>query len=169
MPARSFGILIFFAVVQGIVGGSVSQAMHVCRTHKSCSVFWGAVSHLIICLRHLLIMSQSGPVTAEAVGMRDMGSALAILWLSVVLPCTFSQAIGSALSTQYVVVLMLVISSEILLACVMIWIILGLSVAPIPLSVLTFEPGRRYTLRWSDLLEDVGFSFPSVIWPNNFC
>ena len=36
----------------------------------------------------------SGPITTEVIGLRDLGSALSILWLSVVIPCTFAEPIA---------------------------------------------------------------------------
>jgi hypothetical protein len=36
----------------------------------------------------------SGPVTTEVVGLTDLGSALSILWLTVAIPCTFSEPIA---------------------------------------------------------------------------
>ena len=41
-----------------------------------------------------IFWSGSGPVTTEIIGLRDLGSALSILWLSVVLPCTFAEPIA---------------------------------------------------------------------------
>lgn len=58
IPATSYGVLIVFAILGGVVGGT----------------FWVTV----------------GPVTAEVVGLRHVASALNILWLTVVLPVTFS-------------------------------------------------------------------------------
>ncbi|KFA48982.1 hypothetical protein S40293_02561 [Stachybotrys chartarum IBT 40293] len=60
--ATSYGVLIFFAIVGGAVGGS----------------FWTVVA----------------PVTAEIVGLRDVPSALSLMWISIVLPATFSEPIA---------------------------------------------------------------------------
>ncbi|KAF2636969.1 MFS general substrate transporter [Massarina eburnea CBS 473.64] len=60
--AKSFGVLIFFAIVGGCTAGT----------------FWAVV----------------GPVTTEVMGMVDLPSALSITWLVLVLPTTFSEAIG---------------------------------------------------------------------------
>lgn len=74
--AKVYGVLIFFAIVCGVVGGT----------------FWTTI----------------GPVTAEVVGLKNVPSALNILWLTIVLPCAFSEPIalqivtgtGSYLGTQ---------------------------------------------------------------------
>ena len=58
MFARTYGVLVVFAIVQGI--------------------FWGA----------------SGTVTTDIIGLTDLGSALSVLWLSLIVPCTFSEPIG---------------------------------------------------------------------------
>jgi MFS family permease len=65
MFARSFGLLVFFCIVQGATGG----------------IFWAAC----------------GPVCAEVVGLAEMNSAMAILWLVGVIPCLCGEAIGIAL------------------------------------------------------------------------
>ncbi|KAF8581920.1 MFS general substrate transporter [Ramaria rubella] len=62
MFATSYGVLAFFAIVQGMVSG----------------VFWVAC----------------GPLTAEIVGLRDLGSALSVLWLTAVIPTTFAEPIA---------------------------------------------------------------------------
>lgn len=41
-----------------------------------------------------------GPVSAEVVGLAVLPSALSITWVSLVLPCTFSEPIGLELRTQ---------------------------------------------------------------------
>ncbi|KAM5355232.1 hypothetical protein ACJ41O_001878 [Fusarium nematophilum] len=56
--AKTYGVLIFFTIVGGAVGGT----------------FWATVA----------------PVTAEVVGLADVPTALNLLWLVIVLPCTFS-------------------------------------------------------------------------------
>lgn len=76
IPAKTYGVLIFFAIVGGAVAGT----------------FWVTVA----------------PVTAEVVGLRHVASGLNILWLTIVLPCVFSEPIaleivggtGSYLGTQ---------------------------------------------------------------------
>ncbi|PBP22552.1 hypothetical protein BUE80_DR006533 [Diplocarpon rosae] len=60
--AKSYGVLIFFAILVGTVSGT----------------FWATV----------------GPVGAEVVGIQILPSALSIMWLFLVLPCTFSEPIG---------------------------------------------------------------------------
>lgn len=62
IPATTYGVLIFFAVVGGAVAGT----------------FWVTVA----------------PVTAEVVGLRHVASGLNILWLTIVLPCVFSEPIA---------------------------------------------------------------------------
>lgn len=62
IPATSYGVLIFFSIVGGAVGGT----------------FWVTVA----------------PVTAEVVGLRHVASGLNILWLTIVLPCLFSEPIA---------------------------------------------------------------------------
>ncbi|KAF9888174.1 hypothetical protein FE257_009169 [Aspergillus nanangensis] len=74
--AHNYGVLIFFAVAEGLVAGN----------------FWATVA----------------PLVAEVVGIKDMASGLNLLWLSIVLPSTFSEPIaleifsgtGSYLGTQ---------------------------------------------------------------------
>ncbi|GAA94245.1 uncharacterized protein L969DRAFT_16467 [Mixia osmundae IAM 14324] len=67
LPARSFGVLAFYALVQGICGGTI---------WASCSA-----------------------VTAELIGLQDLGSALSIFWLAIVLPAQFAQPIAVGLNT----------------------------------------------------------------------
>ncbi|KZT27485.1 MFS general substrate transporter [Neolentinus lepideus HHB14362 ss-1] len=62
IPAKTYGPLIFFAIMNGAV----------------CGTFWAC----------------AGSVCAEVVGLKDLPSALSLLWLSVVPPCVFSEAIG---------------------------------------------------------------------------
>lgn len=62
MFAKSFGVLVFFAIFGGCVAGT----------------FWAVVA----------------PVTAEVLGIVDLPAALSITWLVLVLPTTFSEAIG---------------------------------------------------------------------------
>lgn len=76
IPAKSFGVLIFFALIGGAVAGT----------------FWATIS----------------PLAAEVGGLRNNASALNLIWLVIVLPCTFSEPIaleivngtGSYLGTQ---------------------------------------------------------------------
>lgn len=63
--ADSYGILIFFAVVQGFTGGT--------------------------------FFATAGPLTAEVVGLKDMGSAMAILWIVGAVPSLVAEPIGLAL------------------------------------------------------------------------
>ncbi|KAF7860628.1 hypothetical protein EAF04_008148 [Stromatinia cepivora] len=60
--AKSYGVLIFFAIIVGTVSGT----------------FWATIA----------------PVGAEVVGLKVLPSALSITWLILVIPCTFSEAIG---------------------------------------------------------------------------
>ncbi|USP74408.1 uncharacterized protein yc1106_01682 [Curvularia clavata] len=60
--AKSFGVLVFFGLVGGMVAGT----------------FWATAA----------------PVTTEVMGLKDLPSALSITWLVLVLPTTFSEAIG---------------------------------------------------------------------------
>jgi MFS family permease len=60
--AKSYGVLVFYALVGGTVAGT----------------FWATVA----------------PVTVEVVGLRDVPSALNLIWLVIVLPCTFSEPIA---------------------------------------------------------------------------
>lgn len=62
IPATNYGVLIFYSIVGGAVGGT----------------FWVTVA----------------PVTAEVVGLRHVASGLNILWLTIVLPCLFSEPIA---------------------------------------------------------------------------
>ncbi|EGP91942.1 unnamed protein product [Zymoseptoria tritici ST99CH_1A5] len=76
IPATSYGVLIFFALIGGAVAGT----------------FWATI----------------GPVAAEITGLKYVPSALNLIWLVIVLPCTFSEPIaleivsgtGSYLGTQ---------------------------------------------------------------------
>lgn len=60
--AKTYGVMIFFALVVGMVAGT----------------YWAVVA----------------PVTAEAVGIADLPSALSITWVILVIPTTFSEAIA---------------------------------------------------------------------------
>ncbi|KAL9029733.1 MAG: hypothetical protein Q9196_002054 [Gyalolechia fulgens] len=60
--AKSFGVLVFFALSVGTVAGT----------------FWAAI----------------GPVGAEVVGLKELPSALSIVWLVLVLPTTFAEPIA---------------------------------------------------------------------------
>lgn len=65
LPAKSFGVLIFFALVQGFTGGTL----------------WSAAT----------------PITARVVGVKDVGSALAIFWVVCVPSVLVGQPIAVAL------------------------------------------------------------------------
>jgi len=65
--AKTYGVLIFFAIIVGTVSGT----------------FWATV----------------GPVGAEVVGLQVLPSALSIVWIVLVLPCTFAEPIGLELRT----------------------------------------------------------------------
>ncbi|ORX40302.1 UM00103-like protein [Kockovaella imperatae] len=65
LPAKSFGVLILFALVQGLVGGTL----------------WSAAT----------------PLTAKIVGVKELRSALGILWLALVIPSLVAQPIAIAL------------------------------------------------------------------------
>ncbi|OAK98717.1 MFS general substrate transporter [Phaeosphaeriaceae sp. SRC1lsM3a] len=60
--AKSFGVVVFFAMIAGMVAGT----------------YWAVVA----------------PVTAEVMGLKRLPSSLSITWLFLVLPTTFSEAIG---------------------------------------------------------------------------
>ncbi|KAF7554494.1 hypothetical protein G7046_g6796 [Stylonectria norvegica] len=60
--AKTYAVLIVFAVVGGAVGGT----------------FWATIA----------------PVTAEVVGLKYVPSGLNIMWLTILLPCTFSEPIA---------------------------------------------------------------------------
>lgn len=60
--ATSYGVLVFFALIMGMVAGT----------------FFATIS----------------PLSAEVVGLERVPSALNIVWLVLVIPCTFSEAIG---------------------------------------------------------------------------
>lgn len=81
--AKSYGVLIFYAIVCGAVAGT----------------FW-AVSALTCegsVLNHVVAdfgLQTVAPVTAEVVGLKMLPTALSITWLAVVLPCTFSEPIA---------------------------------------------------------------------------
>lgn len=60
--AKSFAVLIFFAIIVGTVAGT----------------FWTTI----------------GPVGAEVVGLKQLPSALSIVWIVLVLPTTFSEPIA---------------------------------------------------------------------------
>ncbi|GJJ11710.1 hypothetical protein Clacol_005947 [Clathrus columnatus] len=62
MVSRSFGVLVFFSLIQGMFGG----------------IFWSSCS----------------PLTTEAVGLKDLGSALSILWLTIVPSCILAEPIA---------------------------------------------------------------------------
>ncbi|KJZ76176.1 hypothetical protein HIM_04632 [Hirsutella minnesotensis 3608] len=60
--AKTYGVLIFFAIICGSVGGA----------------FWTTI----------------GPVTAEVVGLKNVPSALSLVWITILLPCLFSEPIA---------------------------------------------------------------------------
>ncbi|KAK6511795.1 hypothetical protein TWF481_000701 [Arthrobotrys musiformis] len=60
--AKSFGVLIFFALINGAI----------------CGTFWTTVP----------------PVTAEVVSLKQLPSALNLIWLFMIAPLTFSEVIG---------------------------------------------------------------------------
>lgn len=62
IPAKDYGVLIFFAIVGGTVAGT----------------FWTTIA----------------PVCVEVVGLTELPSALSIVWLTLVLPTTFSEPIA---------------------------------------------------------------------------
>lgn len=64
LPAKIYGVLIFFAILDGTVAG----------------VFWTTIA----------------PVGAEVVGLKELPSALSIVWLVLVLPTT-CEFIGATL------------------------------------------------------------------------
>lgn len=62
LPARSFGVLIPFALIQGLTGGTI----------------W----------------SSAAPVVKQVVGVQDLGSALSIFFLALVIPALVAQPIS---------------------------------------------------------------------------
>ena len=62
LPARSYGVLIFFALVQGATSGTV----------------WNAAA----------------PLTAQMVGVQDLGSALSVFWLTLLVPALVGQPLA---------------------------------------------------------------------------
>ncbi|PLB53946.1 monocarboxylate transporter [Aspergillus steynii IBT 23096] len=74
--AQSYGVLMFFALSEGLVAGS----------------FWATIA----------------PLVAEVVGLKQTSQGLNLLWLAIVVPCTFSEPValeifqgtGSYLGTQ---------------------------------------------------------------------
>ncbi|KAL6897498.1 major facilitator superfamily domain-containing protein [Trichoderma evansii] len=60
--AKSYGVLIFFAIAEGLVAG----------------VFWVTV----------------GPIMADVIGLESLPPGLTLLWLTLVLPTTFSEPIA---------------------------------------------------------------------------
>ena len=73
IPARSYGILVFFVIVNGAILG----------------VFW-VVSRLLTRCQFLIltVMKTIGPICAEVVGLQELPSMLSIAWLVIVLPTT---------------------------------------------------------------------------------
>ncbi|KAF3935861.1 hypothetical protein ABW19_dt0207109 [Dactylella cylindrospora] len=69
--AKSFGVLIFFSIINGAI----------------CGTFW----------------TTAPPVTAEVISLKELPSALNLLWLSMICPLTFSEAIGLALRHNTIV------------------------------------------------------------------
>ncbi|KAF3228062.1 hypothetical protein TWF106_008464 [Orbilia oligospora] len=67
--AKSFGVLIFFALINGAI----------------CGTFWTTVP----------------PVTAEVVSLKQLPSALNLIWLFMIAPLTFSEVIGLELRRHY--------------------------------------------------------------------
>jgi MFS family permease len=82
--AKSFGVLIFFALLVGTVSG----------TYASLHYLASSVTH-----RHHRFWATVAPVGAEVVGLKILPSALSIMWLVLVLPCTFAEPIGLQLRT----------------------------------------------------------------------
>ena len=60
--AKSFGVLVFFAIIVGTVAGT----------------FWTTIA----------------PVGAEVVGLKELPSALSIVWIVLVLPTTFAEPVA---------------------------------------------------------------------------
>ena len=85
--AKTFSALIIFALMVGTVSGT----------------FW-AVSRPTITARRLHKLTTSlqtvGPVVTEVLGLRELGSGLAIVWLALVIPTTFAEAIALNLRVQ---------------------------------------------------------------------
>lgn len=62
LPAKSYGVLAFFAVVQGATSGTI----------------WSAAT----------------PLTAQMIGVQDLGSALSIFWLTLLVPALVGQPLA---------------------------------------------------------------------------
>jgi MFS family permease len=73
IPARSYGILVFFVIANGAILG----------------VFW-VVSRLLTRCQFLILteMKTIGPICAEIVGLQELPSMLSIAWLVIVFPTT---------------------------------------------------------------------------------
>ncbi|KAH8925412.1 MFS general substrate transporter [Atractiella rhizophila] len=52
-----------------------------------------------------VLWGAAGPVGAEVVGVSDLGSALAVFWITIVIPCTFAQAIAEYINDYSATVL----------------------------------------------------------------
>lgn len=65
LPGRNYALLVVFALLQGILGGTV----------------WTSAT----------------PVAAEVVGVQELGSALAMYWISLIIPGQFGQPIAISL------------------------------------------------------------------------
>lgn len=83
--AKSYGVLIFFAILVGTVSGTyvLHIPSHPLKALADLDRFWATI----------------GPVSAEVVGLQVLPSALSITWLVLVLPTTFSEPIGLELRT----------------------------------------------------------------------
>ncbi|KAJ3542402.1 hypothetical protein NM208_g4109 [Fusarium decemcellulare] len=66
--AKTYGVLIFFALIEGLVVGA----------------WWVTV----------------GPVMADVIGLQNLPSGLSLLWLAMVVPCTFSTPIALEIVDQ---------------------------------------------------------------------
>jgi MFS family permease len=77
IPARSYGILVFFVIVNGAI---------------LLGVFW-VVSRLLTRCQFLILteMKTIGPICVEVVGLQELPSMLSIAWLAIVFPtiCKF--------------------------------------------------------------------------------
>jgi MFS family permease len=62
IPAKTYGVLIFYSIIGGSVAGT----------------FWATIA----------------PLSAEVAGIKHVPSALSVIWLVIVLPCTFSEPIA---------------------------------------------------------------------------
>lgn len=81
LSARSYGVLIFFAIVQGMSITSLDDGSDLTKI-RVLGLFGG------------IIWSASAAVTVDVIGIQELGSALSILWIMVSIPSTFAEPIA---------------------------------------------------------------------------